>query len=176
MALNLTSRQRYLLGQYASGLWLLPLCAYFVIVPYGAPGLKGMPWFLVHSLNLIPHEAGHFFFRFFGELMMFAGGSIWQLIFPCIFLWIAFVNDAKWSVQLCLVWLGQNFIDVSVYASDAVLRQLTLIGGLGVESHDWYNILWRLGLLEHTPLIAGLIYACAFPVWALMLAAPRWVG
>ena len=176
MALTLSSRQRFLIGQYASGLWLLPVCAYFVIVPYGTPGLLGLPWLLVHSFNLIIHEAGHFFFRFFGELMMFAGGSLIQILFPLAFLSTALRYDSKWGAQLSLLWLGQNFIDVSVYAADAVLRQLPLIGGLGAESHDWYNILWRLGLLEHTPLIAGLIYCGAFLAWALMLAAPRWVG
>lgn len=176
MPIQLTPNQRYWISHYASGLWLLPVCAYFVIVPYGTQGWLGVPWLLVHSFNLIIHEAGHFFFRFFGELMMFAGGSLIQVLFPLAFLSTAIRTDSKWGAQLSLLWLGQNFIDVSVYAADAVLRQLPLIGGLGVEAHDWYNILWRLDLLEHTPLIAGLIYFCAFPVWALMLAAPRWVG
>ena len=176
LSFRLSSRQRFLVGQYASGLWLLPACAYFAVVPYGTPGLKGLPWFLVHSLNLIPHEAGHVLFRPFGELMMFAGGSVWQLLFPCIWLWIAVVNDTKWGVQLCLVWLGQNWIDVSVYAADAVTRQLPLIGGLGVEAHDGFNILWRLGALEHTALIASTMVALAYLTWALMLVAPRWVG
>ena len=176
MALTLTSHQRYLIGQYASGLWLLPVCAYFALVPYGEPGMKGLPWFVVHSVNLLPHEAGHFFFRFFGELMMFAGGSIWQLLFPCFFLSTALRYDSKWGTQLSLVWLGQNWIDVSVYAGDAVMRSLPLIGGLGAESHDWFNILWRLGLLEYTDVIAGGMVVCAYACWALMLAVPRWVG
>ena len=55
-------------------------------------------------------------------------------------------------------------------------RSLPLIGGLGAESHDWFNILWRLGLLEHTDLIAASMVACAYATWALMLAAPRWIG
>ncbi|MEO0558504.1 MAG: hypothetical protein AAF170_10005 [Bacteroidota bacterium] len=176
MELPLTFRQRFWIGQYASGLWLLPVCAYFALVPYGEPGLKGLPWFLVHSFNLLPHEAGHFFFRFFGELMMFAGGSILQLLFPCFFLSTALRYDSKWGAQISLVWLGQNWIDVSVYAGDAVMRSLPLIGGLGAESHDWYNILWRLDLLPYTDLIAGGMVVCAYLCWALMLAVPRWVG
>ena len=50
------------------------------------------------------------------------------------------------------------------------------IGGLGVEAHDGFNILWRLGALEHTALIASTMVALASLTWALMLAAPRWVG
>ena len=174
--LALTSRQRFLASEYASGVLLLPVCAYFVVVPYGEPGTLGLPWFLVHSLNLLPHEAGHFFFRFFGEFMMIAGGSILQLLFPCIWAWIAFANDSRVGVQVCLVWLGQNWIDVAAYAADAQERAMPLLGGLGVEAHDWHNLLSRTGLLEQTPLVAGVLFACAFPVWAAMLAVPRAVG
>lgn len=176
MAVALSTRQRVLVGQYAPGLWLLPVCAYFAVVPYGETGVLGLPWLLVHSANLLAHEAGHFVFRFFGELMMIAGGSILQLLLPCAFLSTALRTDSKVGAQLSLVWLGQNWIDVSVYAADAVDRSLPLLGGLGAESHDWHNLLVRLGLLEHTAWIAGGMVVCAYAVWALMLVVPRWVG
>jgi hypothetical protein len=32
-----------------------------------------------------------------------------------------------------------------------------------------------LGWLEHTPLVAGLLFACAFPCWLAMVLVPRWV-
>ena len=46
-----------MIRQYGFGLLLLPLCAYFAagIEDYNATGWIG---FLVHSLNLLPHEAG----------------------------------------------------------------------------------------------------------------------
>lgn len=172
----LSSRQRFVASEYAPGLLLLPVCAYFALVPYGQPGGLGVPWFLVHSLNLLPHEAGHFVFRFFGTFLTIAGGSILQLVFPCLWAWIAFAGDSRLGVQVSLVWLGQNWIDVAAYAADAQARSMPLIGGLGVEAHDWHNLLSMTGTLEHTPLVAGLIFACAFPVWAAMLAVPRWVG
>ena len=172
----LTSRQRFLASEYASGLLLLPACAYVALVPYGQPGALGLPWFLVHSLNLLPHEAGHFVFRFFGEFLMIAGGSILQLVFPCIWAWIAFANDSRLGVQVALVWLGQNWVDVAAYAADAQARSMPLLGGLGPEAHDWHYLLSATGLLDQTPLVAGLLFACAFPVWAAMLVAPRWVG
>jgi hypothetical protein len=161
------------LRPYASSLALLPFCVYFAVVDYGTHGAAGSLWFLVHSLNLLPHEAGHFLFHFFGTFLTIAGGTILQLAFPCLFAWYFLTNDGKWGLQLSLLWLGQNFVDVSVYAADAQARSMPLIGGLGPEAHDWYNMLSMLGWLDRTPLVAGFLYACAFPVWALMLAVPR---
>jgi hypothetical protein len=174
--LALSARQQHHLATWGSSAALVPVCAYFVLVDYGTPGTAGLPWFLVHSLNLIPHEAGHFFFRFFGEWMMYAGGSIMQLVFPGLFVWYFLSNDGKLGLQVALVWLGQNLVDVSVYAADAQARAMPLIGGLGAENHDWWNLLILQGWLHHTPVIAGTIFALAFPVWALALAAPRWVS
>ena len=173
---GLTARQRFLASEYASGVLLLPVCVYFAVVPYGQPGALGVPWFLVHSLNLLPHEAGHFVFRFFGETPMIAGGSVLQLAFPCLWAWIAFASDSRLGVQLSLVWLGQNWIDVAAYAADAQARSMPLLGGLGPEAHDWHALLAHAGLLEQTPLVAAALFVCAFPVWLAMLAVPRWVG
>lgn len=160
------------LRPYLSSLVLLPFCFVFAVADYDVEGVGGWLRFIVHSVNLLPHEAGHFFFRFFGTFMMFAGGTIWQFVFPGIFVWYCFSNDLKVSLQISLLWLGQNFVDVSVYAADAQARALPLIGNLGPESHDWHNLLAMTGLLEHTPLIAGAIYAMAFVCWGLMLAVP----
>ena len=175
-ALRLDANQRERLKPYASALVLVPLAAYFVVVPYGASGWTGSLWFLTHSLNLLPHEAGHFFFHFFGTFLGILGGSLLQVLFPCLFAWFFLTNDGALGLQLSLLWLGQNLLDVAAYAADAQARSMPLLGGLGPEAHDWYNILSMLGWLEYTPLVAGLIYAAAFPVWALMVMVPRWVG
>ena len=161
---------------WGSSVALLPFCFYFALVDYGTLGWGGALWFVVHSVNLLPHEAGHFFFRFFGEWMMYAGGSLMQLLFPCLFIWYFFSNGMKVGLQLSLGWLGQNFIDVAAYAADAQARAMPLIGGLGAENHDWWNMLIMLGWLNHTPLIAGILFGLAFPVWALMVAVPRWIA
>ncbi len=170
----ITIERREWLRQYGFGLLLLPFCAYFAqgTGDYDATGVIGL---LVHSLNLLPHEAGHFFFRFFGEFMMIAGGSLLQLILPSIVAWSCYRHDQRIGTQLSLFWLGQNFVDVSIYAADAQDRALPLLGGLGPESHDWYNLLSMTGMLEHTPLVAGVIYFMAFPCWLLMLSVPKWV-
>ena len=174
--LALDYRTRHRLATWGSSLALAPVCAYFALVDYGTPGWAGLPWLLVHSANLLVHEAGHFVFRWFGEWMMYLGGSLLQVLLPGVFVAYFVVNHQKLGLQLSLVWLGQNFVDVSVYAADAQARAMPLIGGLGAENHDRWNMLIMLGWLNHTPLIAGAIYACAFVAWGAMLAVPRWVS
>jgi len=170
-----TPTQRDLLRTWWFSAALVPACVYFLVVDYGTPGLAGLPWFVVHSTNLLPHEAGHFFFRFFGEWMMYAGGSLMQLIFPGFFIAYCLTNGLRPWLQCSLGWLGQSFIDVSVYAADAQARSLPLIGGIGRENHDWWNMLIMTGTLHHTELIAGLLVAAGILVWVVMLAVPRWM-
>jgi len=45
--------------------------------------------------------------------------------------------------------MGESLLDVALYMEDARLLQLELIGGLGMEAHDWRNLfnhwdLWRV--------------------------------
>jgi len=69
-----------------------------------------------------------------------------------------FAFKRNWfSAYITLLWVGQNFIDVSVYAADAVKMQLPLItGGNGWETgqHDWNTILIYLGWLHYTDTVA----------------------
>ncbi|MEM1055019.1 MAG: hypothetical protein AAGI52_05795 [Bacteroidota bacterium] len=155
---------------------MLPVCAYFFFVDWNAGGLIGLPWFLFHSLNLIAHEAGHFFFRFFGEWMMFAGGSILQVALPGIIAWSALTWSSRAGFQLGMVWVGQSLLDVSVYAADAKARALPLLGGLSHDYHDWYNLLKPLGMLDHAGAVAMGFVIAALVVWAIGLSAPKWTA
>ena len=38
-----------------------------------------------------------------------------------------------------------NFLDLGIYMADARFLKLPLIGGLGVEAHDWRNLFNRFG-------------------------------
>jgi hypothetical protein len=59
-------------------------------------------------------------------------------------------------MQVSLLWLGQNFINISVYAADAQKQKLRLLGGNHVY-HDWHYILGQLNILEYD-YIAGYIF------------------
>lgn len=157
---------------YALGVALLPLCALFA---FGEYTVDPHPLIvLVHAWDLIVHEAGHFVFRFFGRTLEIAGGSILQLALPGLFVFQGVYWGSRVGTQLALLLLGQNFVDVSIYAADAQARALPLLGGDGVF-HDWHTLLSQFGLLEATPVIAGAFYALAFGCWAVMLLVPRWI-
>ncbi|MEP6925517.1 MAG: hypothetical protein ABI954_13700 [Pyrinomonadaceae bacterium] len=114
----------------------------------------------LHGVNLAIHETGHLLFRPFGEFLMVAGGSIFQVLMPLVFFGYFLWNDKPYSAAIVLFWVGQSITDVSVYAADAVVMQLMLTSGLtGSEGgfHDWNYLLSATGLLGQTKVIAGLI-------------------
>ena len=157
---------------YALGVALLPLCALFAT---DDPVRDPHPLtFLVHSWDLIVHEAGHFVFRWFGQTVHALGGSLLQLLLPALFVYQGVYWSNRVGTQLSLLLLGQNFVDVSVYAADAQARSLPLLGGDRVF-HDWHVILSNLGMLEAAPVVAGALYGLAFVAWGLMLIVPRWI-
>lgn len=113
-------------------------------------------------VDLPIHETGHLIFRIFGEFMMIAVGSLFQVIFPAVFVGYFVWHFKYYSAAIVLFWVGQSIINVYVYAADARVMQLVLTSGFtGTEGsfHDWNYMLTRLGLLESTKTIAGLIRA-----------------
>ncbi|WP_412068974.1 hypothetical protein [Rubrivirga sp. IMCC43871] len=163
---------RHVVAPYLVGVALLPLCA---LLLFGEYTVDPNPLIvLVHTWNLIIHEAGHDVFGLFGRTMMIAGGSILQLALPALFVYQGVYWSRRVGTQLALLLLGQNVVDVSIYAADAQGRALPHLGGDRV-SHDWHTLLAQAGLLEATPVIAGLFVVGALACWAAMLAVPRWI-
>ncbi len=114
-------------------------------------------WHLIDTVDLLIHEAGHVVFSIFGELLYVLGGSLLQIIVPIIFTAYFVFRNQKHSASLLLSWVGINFLNVSVYAGDALRMQLPLLTG-DTESHDWNQILFRLGWLHHTVLISRTLF------------------
>lgn len=115
-----------------------------------------LEWRLIDGANLLIHEAGHLFFRPFGEFMMIAGGSLFQVILPAVFVGYFIWHQKRYSAAMVLFWVGESILNVSVYASDSLALQLPLLGGEDAL-HDWNYMLGALGLLKQTPKIAGMI-------------------
>jgi hypothetical protein len=123
---------------------------------------KPMDGSFLDLVDLPIHEAGHLIFRLFGEFMMIAGGSLFQVIVPLVFVGYFVWHFKYYSAAITLLWVGQSIINVYIYAADAQVMQLVLLGGLtGSEGafHDWNYMLTRLGVIGSTDLIAGLIRA-----------------
>ena len=125
-------------------------------------------WHLIDGVNLVIHEAGHLFFRPFGEFMMIAGGSLFQVIMPALFVVYFSYHRKYYSASLVLFWVGESVLNVSVYAGDSVALQLPLLGGQD-SLHDWNYLLSSLNLLPATAKIAGAIRLLG--TTAILLAA-----
>lgn len=126
---------------------------YFVWV-----ALTPMEGSFLDYVDLPIHETGHLLFRPFGEFMMVAGGSLFQLMMPALFVGYFVWNRKFYSASVVLFWLGQSLINVYIYANDAVKMQLVLTSGLtGSEGsfHDWNYLLTTLGLINSTNGVAG---------------------
>ncbi len=111
-------------------------------------------------IDLPVHETGHLLFRPFGEFMMVAGGSLFQIIMPAVFVGYFIWHEKPYSASMVLFWVGQSILNVWVYASDAVVMQLVLTSGLtGSEGsfHDWNYLLTQTGLIGSTSTVAAFI-------------------
>ncbi len=111
-------------------------------------------WHFIDNVNLIFHEAGHTIFSFCGEFIHVLAGSAFQILLPLFISLFFFFTKQKASGALVLLWVGQNLINVSVYAADALVMQLPLLGGDG-SLHDWNYLLNRMDWIFYTQKIAS---------------------
>lgn len=138
--------------------------------------LHPLDWRLIDGVNLVIHEAGHIFFMPFGEFLMIAGGSLFQLIVPAVFALYFYYHGKHYSCALVLLWVGESLINVSVYAGDSIEMQLPLLGG-NDSIHDWNYLLDHMGWLSHTNGIAKALHLTAALIiiaatlWAIIAAA-----
>ena len=126
---------------------------------------------LLDNIDLVIHEAGHFFFSFFGKFIYTLGGTLMQIILPSIITLFFFRNNYRTGVQFGLLWLGQNFINISIYAADARARKLPLLGGNKVY-HDWHYILGELGILEYDQIVGYTFVGIAIIIFAVAVLMP----
>ena len=55
-----------------------------------------------------------------------------------------FRNREPFAAALCTWWLGESFVNISIYMADARSLALPLVGG---GDHDWNELFFRFGLL-----------------------------
>ena len=130
------------------------------VIYFGWIALDPMQGSFLDTVDLPIHETGHLLFRPFGQFMMVAGGSLFQVIMPVIFVGYFVWQRSYYSAAIVLFWVGQSILNVWVYAADAVVMQLVLTSGFtGSEGsfHDWNYLLTTTGLISSTKLVAGVI-------------------
>lgn len=128
-------------------------------------------YIFIDNADLVIHEAGHIFFYFFGKFIYTAGGSLMQIILPSIIVFYFFKTYYKTGVQFSLLWLGQNLINISVYAADARARKLPLLGGNRVY-HDWHYLLGELNILEYDQTVGIIFVVFAVIIFIIAILMP----
>lgn len=142
---------------------ILPIAAYWV--------LHRGEFGLLDNIDLVIHEAGHFFFSLFGKFIYTLGGTLMQIILPSIIALFFFRNNYRTGVQFSLLWLGQNFINISVYAADARAQKLPLLGGKKVY-HDWYYLLGEIGFLQSDYIVGYTFLGVAIIIFTVAVLMP----
>jgi len=123
---------------------------------------------LVDNVDLPIHETGHLVFAPFGEFIQFAGGTLFQLIMPTVFLGYFLKRRDRHAATVALWWIAQNFWNISVYASDARAQELPLVGG---GEHDWAYMLGRLGLMQRDQAIGHDVWLIGTVLYLVAIGA-----
>lgn len=118
---------------------------------------------LLHSINLVFHEAGHVLFSPLGHFLQVLGGSLGQLLVPVVVM-AAFVwQRDRFGAAVGLWWLGESLLDLAPYINDARAGQLSLLGGVTgsevADYHDWEILLTKLGMLSYDHALARLVFS-----------------
>jgi hypothetical protein len=109
--------------------------------------------FVIDTINLFIHEAGHFFLRPFGMWIYIFGGSFMQCFLPLLLAFLSF-RQTPLMVAYPAFWFGENLVNVSYYIKDAPYKHLRLIAAGLI--HDWN---WLLsGNLEASETIGSFVW------------------
>ena len=152
---------------------LVAWSAFYFLFLYQAA--RGTGFLLLMDGVFVPiHEGGHLLFRFFGEFLNIAGGTLLQLGVPvALALYFLFQRQAQ-GVAFCLFFFFEQFLPIATYMADARAQDLPLltIGDGDYVIHDWNYLFGKLGLLQHDIQIAGTV---RFIGWTGMLCVAGWL-
>ena len=122
--------------------------------------------FLLDHANLAIHEAGHPLVSIFSQHLSVYGGTLFQLLFPLLFVHHFWRQRQSLGFAASWLWFGENLLNVARYMKDARAQQLPLVGG----DHDWTEIFSRWNLLASDVRIGGLFGLLGVAVCLLALA------
>ena len=127
--------------------------------------------FLLDHANLLLHEAGHSLIGLFSARLEPYGGTLGQLVFPCV-LAVSFSRKAHTlGFAAGCIWFFESGFNIARYMADARAQELPLVGG---GDHDWFTILTRWDLLQYDTRIAagvtlvgwlGIAATCLWVFW-----------
>ncbi|HOC56225.1 MAG TPA: hypothetical protein PKI20_11450 [Verrucomicrobiota bacterium] len=135
--------------------------------------LRSEPGFvlLLDHANLLFHEAGHPLLGVFSSRLETYGGTIGQLVFPCVLAVSFWRKGQTLGFAAACIWFFENWFNIARYMADARRLELPLVGG---GNHDWNTIFSRWDLLQYDTRIAaavtvtgwiGIAATCAWVAW-----------
>jgi hypothetical protein len=139
---------------------------FFLLLFRSEPGFI----FLLDHANLLFHEAGHPLVGLFSTRLEPYGGTLGQLVFPCVLAVSFWRKGQTLGFAAAWIWFFENWLNIARYMADARRLELPLVGG---GDHDWNTILARWGALNLDTRIAAVLNAIG---WLGILSACLWVG
>src|SRR5271168_4079562 len=152
---------------------LIVASAFYLLFLYQAA--RGLGVLLMMDLVFVPiHEGGHLLFRFFGEFLAVAGGTILQLSVPLMLATFFIFQRQILGTAFCMFFFFEQFLPVATYMADARAQELPLltIGDGDDVIHDWAYLFGRLGVLDHDTQIA---HAVSVLGWLGMIGTVTWM-
>jgi hypothetical protein len=152
---------------------LIVASAFYLLFLYQAA--RGSGVLLMMDLVFVPiHEGGHLLFRFFGEFLAVAGGTILQLSVPLMLAAFFIFQRQISGTAFCLFFFFEQFLPIATYMADARAQELPLltVGDGDYVIHDWAYLFGRLGVLEHDTAIAHAVRVLG---WVGMIATVAWM-
>ena len=129
--------------------------AFYLLFLYQAA--RGSGPMLMIDLVFVPiHEGGHLLFRFFGEFLAVAGGTILQLAVPLMLAAFFIFHRQIPGTAFCMFFFFEQFLPIATYMADARAQELPLltVGDSDNVIHDWAYLFGKLGVLDHDTQIA----------------------
>jgi hypothetical protein len=142
------------------------LVFYALLMFHLATDSDGFP--VTHNVNLIVHEAGHFFFGWFGETIGLLGGTLAEVLVPLLLAAYFLRQGHTAAVAFCLFWAFHTSSGIATYMADARTVALPLVGS---GDHDWELLLTRWGVLHRDAQIARGVRIIG---WLGMLGTVAW--
>lgn len=130
---------------------------------------------LMMDLVFVPvHEGGHLLFRFFGEFLSVAGGTMLQLGVPLMLAGYFVFHRQIQGAAFCLFFFFEQFLRIAAYMADAQAQALPLltVGDGDDVIHDWSYLFGKLGVLAHDTQIARAVRMLG---WLGMIATVVWM-
>ena len=152
------------ISRVALAAWLV---FYALFLLHAATNKDG--FLVLDHINLVIHEAGHFFFGWFGYTVGILGGTLGELLVPLLIAAYFFWRRDTAGTAFAAFWVFENFLYVGTYMADARSLALPLVGS---GEHDWEILFGQWGLLTHDRTIGGVTRELG---WLGMLAAVAWM-